>query len=78
MNVALHPDLAWDYDEPPADALWRLQRIADAFPAYGRDRQTVGQLVLHLSALRLRSEVRALILIYEDKWRQHEAHRRGG
>lgn len=77
MDVKLHPDLAWDYDEPPAEPLWRLQRIADAFPAYGRDRITVAQLFATRDALRLRPEIRQLIELYEERWQEHEEQRRG-
>ena len=75
MKVTLHPDLAWDYPDPPGDPMWRLQRIADAFPAYGRDRQTVAQLHERRDALRLRPETRLLIELYEECWREREAAR---
>lgn len=67
-GVPIHPDLVWDYGRPPADPLWRLQRIADAFPAYGRDRRTVALLFAHRSGLRLAVETRALIELYEEAW----------
>jgi len=34
-------ELLWGYVEPPNYFLWRLQRAADFFPAYGTDRETV-------------------------------------
>lgn len=72
MDVQIHRDLVWDYDDPPADPVWRLQRIADAFPAYGRDRGTVAQLFAHLKSLELRPETRLLIELYEEAWRERE------
>lgn len=73
LVVDIHPDLVWDYARPPRDPMWRLQRIADAFPAYGRDRRTVALLHAHRDALRLRPETRALIDMYEEVWREREA-----
>lgn len=73
-EVNIHPDLVWDYAEAPHDPLWRLQRIADAFPAYGRDRQTVRQLFEHRAELRLEPEIRTLIEMYEEAWREREAN----
>ena len=63
-------DLVWDYAEPPADPQWRLQRIADAFPAYGRDRRTVALLFASREELRLEPERRLLIELYEEAWRR--------
>lgn len=66
LEVDIHPDLVWDYATPPRDPLWRLQRIADAFPAYGRDRRTVAQLFAMRHQLRMPPEVRPLIELYEE------------
>ena len=66
--------LLWDYREPPEDSTWRLQRIAEWFPAFGRDRATVAQLYAQRRDLRIPSEVRSLIEIYEQTWREHEAN----
>jgi hypothetical protein len=71
-SVRIHPDLVWDYREPPDDLLWRLQRIADAFPAYGRDRATVRLLHAHRDELRLDPERRMLIELYEQAWCERE------
>lgn len=70
--VPIHPDLVWDYEVPPQDLLWRLQRIADAFPAYGRDRLTVRLLHEHRHSLRMPPEVRPLIEFYEEAWVERE------
>jgi hypothetical protein len=72
MEVPIPKNLVWDYAEPPADPMWRLQRIADAFPAYGRDRRTVRFLYEHRDELRLRPETRALIELYEEVWKERE------
>lgn len=61
--------LLWDYREPPEDLLWRLQRLADFFPRYGRDRETVDLLHENRDRLRLEPATRALIEEY------HQAHR---
>lgn len=73
-GVAIPPELVWDYPEPPADLMWRLNRIARWFPLRGRDRRTVRMLHLHRDELRLEPEVRVLIELYEEMWkaRDHE------
>ena len=76
-DVPIHPDLVWDYAEAPRDPLWRLQRIADAFPSYGRDRRTVSLLMRYRDVLRLAPETRALIELYEQAWVQRAAQRAG-
>lgn len=50
--------------------LWRLQRIAEWFPAYGRDRETVRQLFERRAELRIPEEVRSLIELYEECWQE--------
>lgn len=72
-TVDVPQELLWDYREPPTDPLWRLQRIADWFPAFGRDRKTVAQLYARRDKLRIPPEVRTLIEIYEEVWREREA-----
>jgi hypothetical protein len=57
-------EILWDYDEPPEDLLWRLQRIADFFPLYGRERETVALLFTHRNQLKLDDATRALIEEY--------------
>lgn len=71
--VNVPPELLWDDREPPDDPLWRLQRIAEWSPAFGRDRTTVAQLYAHRNDLRIPSEVSSLIEIYEEVWREREA-----
>ena len=62
--IRVPKDILWDYDEPPEDLLWRLQRIADFFPLYGRDRETVGLLYAHRDQLKLDRATRVLIEEY--------------
>ena len=68
VEVKIHPDLVWDYQQPPRDPQWRLQRIADAFPAYGRDRETVRLLHAWRDRLQLAPETCALIDLYAEEW----------
>ncbi len=77
-TVEIPPELVWDYRTPPEDPIWRLQRIAEWFPAFGRDRATVAQLYDFRNTLRIPPEVRKLIEIYEGIWRQREANRADG
>jgi hypothetical protein len=67
--------LVWDYPEAPKDLLWRLNRIAEFFPTRGRDRKTVRMLYEHRSALECAEEIRQLIEMYEEAYREREAGR---
>ena len=58
--------IVWDYKEPPVDELWRLQRVADFFPNYGRDPVSVRELAKHLPELKLPPEVAELVRIYAE------------
>jgi hypothetical protein len=60
--------LLWDYDVAPDDELWRLQRILDFFPTYGRDRKTTAALVNHLDVLRAPPEVKELVRLYAEHY----------
>jgi hypothetical protein len=73
--VRILESLVWDYPAPLDDPLWRLQRIADWFPGFGRDRETVAALYAHRGELRIPPETRALIELYEEAWREREAER---
>jgi hypothetical protein len=77
-TVAIPRELVWDYREPPDDRLWRLQRIAEWFPAFGRDRATVAQLYESRGRLRVPPEIKELIGIYEEIWKEREAKRGDG
>jgi hypothetical protein len=61
-------EILWDYDEPPADLLWRLQRIADFFPLYGREKETVELLFVHRDQLKLDDATKTLIEEYHRTW----------
>ena len=52
----------------PGDLLWRPQRIADFFPAYGTDRETVGLLFGHLTELNVEEGKSCLIALYNEVW----------
>lgn len=66
--ITVPREILWDYREAPKDLLWRLQRIADFFPRFGRDQETVGLLHDNRNRLRLAPATRALIEEY------HRAH----
>jgi len=53
IPIHISKKLLLDYKEPPDELLWRLQRIADFFPAYGTDRETVRLLFEHRDKLKL-------------------------
>lgn len=63
-------ELLWDYKEPPDDLLWRLQRIADFFPAYGTDMETVQLLFNNKDKLKLEKGKYRLIEIYYEVWNE--------
>jgi hypothetical protein len=65
--------ILWDYETAPTDLAWRLQRIAQFFPHFGRDRDTVRVLFENRAALRVPREIVALIELYEDEWRRAES-----
>jgi hypothetical protein len=70
MLVDVPSRLLWDYEVAPEDELWRLQRILDFFPAYGRDRATTTALVKHLDALRAPTEVKELVRLYAQHYEE--------
>lgn len=61
-------DILWDYEEPPADLLWRLQRIADYFSRYGTEREVVELLHAHRAELKLDDATKKLIEEYYLAW----------
>lgn len=69
-RINIPKELLWDYRTPPADVLWRLQRIADFFPAYGTDRETVKLLFEYRDKLRLEEGKYKLITIYNEVWNE--------
>lgn len=70
VTVTVPKELLWDYVEPPEDLLWRLQRIADFFPAYGTDRETVRLLFEYKDKLKLERGKYELIVLYNKVWNE--------
>lgn len=64
--LELPKEIVWDYPVPPRDDLWRLQRLADFFPHFGRDRASVQLLNQRLPELKIPQEVAELIRMYAE------------
>jgi hypothetical protein len=62
--IEVPEDILWDYDTALEDVLWRLQRIADFFPLYGKERATIAQLYAHRHELKVDEATLALIETY--------------
>lgn len=73
--VRVPKELLWDYREPPANLLWRLQRIADFFPAFGTERKVVELLFQHRDELKLERGTYKLIALYHEVWSE-KTHKR--
>jgi hypothetical protein len=73
--VEVPKDILWDHRVAPADLNWRLQRLADFFPRYGRDRATVALLYAHRHELKLDPATLALIEEYERAHEEREQPR---
>ncbi|MDM8549078.1 nucleotidyl transferase AbiEii/AbiGii toxin family protein [Desulfobacterales bacterium HSG2] len=65
-KITIPKELLWDYKKAPDDILWRLQRIADFFPAYGTDRNTVRLLHKYRDSLAMEDGKHRLIDIYHE------------
>jgi len=72
-KVHVPQEILWDYREPPDDLMWRLQRLADFFPAYGADRNTVRLLFEHRDRLKLEPGRYKLIGMYHDAWQKADS-----
>lgn len=70
QEIEIPKELLWDYKKPPDDPLWRLQRIADFFPVYGRDRETVFGLYKKREKLRMDETTRLLVEEYKNAWEE--------
>ena len=57
-------EILWDYEKAPEDVEWRLQRIADFFPLYGRDPATIALLYEYRHQLKLDQATLAMIEAY--------------
>ena len=71
-TIPIPKALLWDYTTPPDDLIWRLQRIADFFPLYGTDRDTVSALYEHKDQLRIDRETVLLIEEYYKIWKSKD------
>jgi hypothetical protein len=67
-DINIPRELLWDYKEPPDDLFWRLQRIADFFPAFGADEKTIKLLFEHRDKLKLEQGKYRLIELYYEVW----------
>ncbi len=75
VDLKIPKEILWDYKEAPEDLIWRLQRIADFFPAYGTDRDTVELLYKYRDKLKLEEGKYRLIGIYKEVW-DEKTHKR--
>ncbi|MEW6214633.1 MAG: hypothetical protein AB1478_05425 [Nitrospirota bacterium] len=75
--IQLPKQLLWDYKEAPVDFLWRLQRIADFFPMYGRDKETVQALYENMENLKIDETTRLLIKEYKRAWDEKDGEHKG-
>ena len=71
-TIPIPKALLWDYTTPPDELLWRLQRIADFFPLYGTDRDTVSALYEHKDKLKLDKETLLLVEEYYRAWKSKD------
>ena len=69
-QIEIPKELLWDYKKAPDDLLWRLQRIADFFPVYGRDRKTVMALYENIERLRMDETTKLLLEEYKMAWEE--------
>ncbi len=74
-NIRIPKELLWDYKEAPDNILVRLQRIADFFPAYGTDKETVQLLFEHRDRLKLEAGEYRLIELYYEVWNEKTTNR---
>lgn len=61
-------EIIWDYENPPDDLFWRLQRIANFFPMVGIDKRTVKLLFEYRKKLKLEEGKFKLIKLYHEAW----------
>ncbi|PIX21202.1 MAG: hypothetical protein COZ69_16080 [Deltaproteobacteria bacterium CG_4_8_14_3_um_filter_45_9] len=70
--IKIPKELLWDYKEAPKDPLWNLKRIADFFPSYGRERETVRALYKNLKKLKVDETTKLLIKEYKNAWEERD------
>ena len=66
VMIEVPREILWDYETAPEDIGWRLQRIADFFPLYGKDPATITLLYEHRDRLKLDRATLALIEAYHE------------
>ncbi len=66
--IPIKAEFLWAYTEPPDNLFWRLQRVADFFPACGTDKETVKLLFEHRDKLKLEQGKYRLIELYHEVW----------
>lgn len=75
--IQIPKELLWDYKKAPKDFLWRLQRIADFFPMYGRDRDTLMNLYQNIEKLKIDKTTKILIKEYKKAWDERDGKDKG-
>ncbi len=74
-DIKIPKELLWDYRQPPDKLIWKLQRIADFFPAYGTDRESVKLLFEYREILKLDHGKRRLIELYYEVWNEKASNK---
>lgn len=74
-QIIIPKELLWDYRSPPEDIMWRLQRIADFFPAYGIDKKTVNLLFRYRDKLNMEQGKYRLVEMYYEAWEEKTARK---
>lgn len=69
-DVNVPRELIWDYKEPPDNLFWKLQRIADFFPAFGAEVEIVKLLFEYRDKLKLEKGKYRLIELYHEVWNE--------
>ena len=70
--IEVPKEILWDYIEAPDDLQWRLPRLADFFPLYGRDRGIIELLYAYRERLKIDEGTRALIEAYYSALKRKE------
>ena len=69
-KIEVPEEILWDYKQAPDDILWRLQRIAEFFPAHCTDKHTIDLLYKYRDQLKIEKGKYILIGIYEEVWQK--------
>ncbi len=66
-------EIFWEYKKiPDKKSIEYLQRIAQFFPLYGRDKETIYELHKNLNILNIPQEKKKLIKVYYDLLKRGE------